>query len=111
MTSTSFETLSLSLSHDAYRGPVKEWPLLGFPSNFGGKLGGGGGGGQEIEHSGMGCRKHPLLETSLYLPVGIVCQDALVDQRGPPLHTPISHDHEISFERDKGLSIIRSRQF
>lgn len=33
--STSFETLSLSL--DAYRGPVKEWPPLGFSPNLGGE--------------------------------------------------------------------------
>lgn len=35
--STSFETLPLSLSLDAYRGPVKEWPPLGFSPNLGGE--------------------------------------------------------------------------
>lgn len=80
---------SLSFSLDAYRDPVKEWPPLGFSPNLGGDLEGEGG-GQEIEHPDMGCRlrKHPLLETSLYLPVGIVCQDAL-DRR--PRCTRQSH--------------------
>lgn len=61
MTRARVSKLSLSLSLDAYRGPVKEWPPLQ-DSLLTWK-----GGSQEIEHPGMGCRKHPLCSRPAYI--------------------------------------------
>lgn len=72
--STSFETLSLSLSRCLSWPRKGVAPASGFPPNLE-----GGKSGNRAPWYGMP-EASSLLETSLYLPVGIVCQDAL-DQR------------------------------